>query len=138
MENNTKQQDELELPSGRIYFADIITTDFGLFESLDALLLWVSENPSQVASSGKRYLRSYRNERHELSFVFVCEDIDDCDCSWQFEYHKWRIAVEAIKAKGGTDFPAEPDYDTTPKNQDDCEEEVEISYRWVDLGTLIK
>ncbi len=136
--NTQTQNEELEVPSGRIYFADIITTDFGLYESLDALLLWISENPSEVAGSGKRFVRSYRNARHELSIVFACEDTDYCDCSWQLAYRKWELEVKSIKEQGGTDFPAEPDFDTTPKHESDCEEEYEVSYRYVDLGTLIK
>lgn len=137
METNSKQ-DELEVPSGRIYFADIIKTEYGLFESLDALLLWVSEQPKEIAGSHKTYLRSYRDSRHDLCVVFICEDIDDCDCSWQIAYSKWQSKVRQIKEQGGTDFPDEPDYDTTPKHQADCEETYTIDYDYVDLGTLVK
>jgi hypothetical protein len=137
--NTQIQQDELELPSGRIYFDDIIKTDFGLFQNLDALLLWASENPDEVSGySGRTFLRSYRNNNGNLSVVYVCKDIDDCDCSWQFAMHLHDIAVRHIKEQGGTDFPAEPDFDTTPRKQVDCEYEVEIEYRYVEVGVLVK
>lgn len=137
MNTNTKQ-DELELPTGRIYFDDIIKTEYGLFQNLDALLLWASENPAEVAYSWKTYLRSYRNDRGNLCVVYVCKDIDECDCSWQFAMNLHANAVRAIKEQGGTDFPAEPDFDTTPHEQVDCEYEVEIEYSYVDLGVVIK
>jgi len=137
--NTQIQQDELELPTGRIYFDDIIKTDFGLFQNLDALLLWASENPSEVSGYESRtFLRSYRNTNGNLSVVYVCKDIDECDCSWQFATHLHEIAVRHIKEQGGTDFPAEPDFDTTPRKQVDCEYEVEIEYRYVEVGVLVK
>jgi hypothetical protein len=137
--NTQIQQDELELPSGRIYFDDIIKTEFGLFQNLDALLLWASENPDEVSGySGRTFLRSYRNNSGNLSVVYVCKDIDDCDCSWQEAMRIHDNAVRAIKREGGTDFPAEPDFDTTPRKQVDCEYEVEIDYRYVEVGVVIK
>ena len=137
--NTQIQQDELELPTGRIYFDDIIKTDFGLFQNLDALLLWASENPSEVSGYESRtFLRSYRNNNGNLSVVYVCKDIDECDCSWQFATHLHEIAVRHIKEQGGTDFPAEPDFDTTPRKQVDCEYLVEIEYRYVEVGVLVK
>lgn len=137
METNTNK-DELELPTGRIYFDDIIKTEFGLFKNLDALLLWASENPAEVAYSWKTYLRSYRNDRGNLSVVYVCKDIDECDCSWQLAMFQHSINVKAIKEQGGTDFPAEPVWETTPRNQVDCEYEVEIEYSYVELGVVVK
>lgn len=137
METNTNK-DELELPAGRIYFADVIKTEYGLFENLDALLLWASENPDDLAYSWKTYLRSYRTASGNLGVVYVCKDLDECDCSWQKAMWLHSIAVRAIKEQGGTDFPAEPDFDTTPKDKADCEYEVEIEYSYVDLGVVVK
>jgi hypothetical protein len=139
MNTNTKQ-DELELPAGRIYFDDIIKTDeFGLFANLDALLLWASKNPKEVSGySGQIFLRSYRTARGNLGMVYVCEDINDCDCSWQEAMRIHGNSVRAIKEQGGTDFPAEPDFDTTPRNQVDCEYSVEIEYSYVELGVVVK
>lgn len=138
--NTQIEQDELELPIGRIYFDDIIKTDeFGLFQNLDALLLWASENPAEVSGySTRTFLRSYRNDRGNVCVVYVCKDIDECDCSWQVAMNLHDNAVRSIKEQGGTDFPAEPDFDTTPRKQDDCEYEVEIEYRYVELGVVIK
>lgn len=137
---NTNTNEQLELPTGRIYFDDIIKTDeFGLFQNLDALLLWASENPKEVSGySGRTFLRSYRNDKGNVCVVYVCEDIDECDCSWQYAMNLHANAVRSIKEKGGTVFPDEPDFDTTPHRQDDCEYEVEIEYSYVDLGVVIK
>jgi hypothetical protein len=138
--NTQIQQDELELPTGRIYFDDIIKTDeFGLFQNLDALLLWASKNPNDVSGySGRTFLRSYRTARGNLAVVYVCEDIDECDCSWQEAMRIHGNAVRSMKDKGRTDFPDEPDFDTTPRQQVHCEYEVEIEYSYVELGVVVK
>lgn len=132
MNTNTKQ-DELELPTGRIYFDDIIKTEYGLFQNLDALLLWASENPAEVAYSWKTYLRSYRTDSGNLCVVYGCKDIDECDCSWQVAMRQY----DKAKEQGETNL-TEPDFDTTPRKQVDCEYEVEIEYSYVDLGVVIK
>lgn len=136
--NTQIEQEKLELPIGRIYFDDIIKTDeFGLFKNLDALLLWASENPADVSGySGRTFLRSYRTARGNLGMTFICADIDECDCSWQVAMRQYDNAVRDIKEQGGTAFPAEPDFDTTPHKQVDCEVDVEIDYEYVELGVM--
>jgi hypothetical protein len=131
--NTQIQQDELELPIGRIYFDDIIKTDeFGLFKNLDALLLWASENPADVSGySGRTYLRSYRTARGNLGITFICADIDECDCSWQVAMRQY----DKDKEQGETNL-TEPDFDTTPRKQVDCEVEIEIDYEYVELGVM--
>lgn len=131
--NTQIEQDELELPIGRIYFDDIIKTDeFGLFKNLDALLLWASENPADVSGySGKTYLRSYRTARGNLGITFICADIDECDCSWQVAMRQY----DKAKEQGETNL-TEPDFDTTPHKQVDCEVDVEIDYKYVELGVM--
>lgn len=142
----------LEVPSGRIYFDDIIETDFGLFESKDAFLLWASENPSAVAETSFR-LETARAEVSESGRMFIvakCAD-SDCDCSWQVAISKWESIVRSIKEQGVyigrdeqgaevriTEVPDEPDLDTTPRNETDCEQVIDLDYKYIEIGTLVR
>lgn len=142
----------LEVPSGRIYFGDIIETEFGLFENKDAFLLWASENPSAVAetSFALETARVEVSESGRMLIVAKCAD-SDCDCSWQVAMSKHASIVRSIKEQGVyigqdeqgaevriTEIPAEPDYEETPRNETDCEQVLTLDYKYVEIGTIVR
>ena len=143
-------KETVSVPAGKVYFAEdyIDTYDYGLFQNMDALIVYVNDNIKEV--TGSRNAEVIRWERDKTTWNYsvvyrTCEGFDyGCECSattaLSMEYGKLPRDIDADEATVILDNAYE--HGNQNRNPKDCEAEIELSdlikRTGIEIGVVIR
>lgn len=145
----------LDVPMGRVYYADYIKTDYGIiFESVDALLLGIMADPKMITGNAIDILRFERDINGIWVVYDACVDYA-CDCTAQRVSAQidrvnrnidlqgvYLTALDGEQHLNGRTEKMEPLTDEQWENIErvdaDCEQFELIAFEYIHVGIAVK